>query len=295
MGNIVVVGSANLDMVCSVDRRPESGETVLGNEFFTTPGGKGANQAVAASKLGGNVRIAACLGCDGFGNQMLDNFANYNVDTKLVNRIPEVSSGVASIVLADNDNSIIVVKGANELLNIEVVKQYESELLKADMVLLQLEVPFETVEYVIDFCHKNGVEVLLNPAPAVELSKDLIEKITYLTPNEHEYKIVFNTEEGIESILEKYPNKLIITEGSNGVRFHDGAEIKHVPSIKVEVEDTTGAGDTFNGAFAVGMTEGKTVYDSVQFAVAASGLSVTKLGAQPGMPTKDEVSEYLKK
>nr|WP_312214383.1 ribokinase [Clostridioides sp.] len=293
MGNIIVVGSANLDMVCSVDKRPKSGETVLGNDFFTSPGGKGANQAVAAAKLEGNVDIVACLGYDSFGDQMLENFNNNNVNTSLITKKEGVSSGVASIVLSDNDNSIIVVQGANELLDVGVVKQFEKELLKADIVLLQLEIPLKTVEYVVDFCYENKIKVLLNPAPAVKLSTQIVEKVSYLTPNEHEYKIVFNTKESVESILEKHPNKLIITEGSNGVRFHDGEQVRHVPSIKVEVQDTTGAGDTFNGALSVGITEGKTLYDSVKYAVVASGLSVTKLGAQPGMPSKEEVYKYL--
>lgn len=257
MGNIIVVGSANLDMVCSVDNRPKSGETVLGNDFFTSPGGKGANQAVAAAKLGGNVDIVACLGYDSFGDQMLENFNNNNVNTSLITKKEGVSSGVASIVL------------------------------------LQLEIPLKTVEYVVDFCYENKIKVLLNPAPAVKLSTEIVEKVSYLTPNEHEYKIVFNTKESVESILEKHPNKLIITEGSNGVRFHDGEQVRHVPSIKVDVKDTTGAGDTFNGALSVGITEGKSLYDSVKYAVVASGLSVTKLGAQPGMPSKEEVYKYL--
>ena len=165
--------------------------------------------------------------------------------------------------------------------------------MKADIVLLQLEIPLKTVEYVVDFCYENKIKVLLNPAPAVKLSTQIGEKVSYLTPNEHEYKIVFNTKESVESILEKHPNKLIITEGSNGVRFHDGEQVRHVPSIKVEVKDTTGAGDTFNGALSVGITEGKSLYDSVKYAVVASGLSVTKLGAQPGMPSKEEVYKYL--
>jgi ribokinase len=293
MGNIIVVGSANLDMVCAVDKRPKSGETVLGNDFFTSPGGKGANQAVAASKLGGNVSIVACLGYDAFGDQMLENFENNNVSTNLITKKEGVSSGVASIVLSDNDNSIIVVQGANEKLDVDMVKQFEDELLKADIVLLQLEVPLKTVEYVINFCYENKIKVLLNPAPAVELSCEIIDRVSYLTPNEHEYKIVFNTQEEIPSILAKYPNKLIITEGSNGVRFHDGEQVRHVPSIKVDVKDTTGAGDTFNGALAARITECKSLFDSVEYAVVASGISVTKLGAQPGMPTQDEVLKYL--
>lgn len=293
MGNIVVVGSINMDMVCTVNKRPDKGETVLGASFFTSPGGKGANQAVAASRLGANVKMISCLGQDNLGKELIENLNKNKVNCELIDKNNERSSGVAIITLCENDNSIIVIPGTNELVDINLVKKYEEKIKDADIVLLQLEVPLKTIEYTVNFCWKNNIRVLLNPAPALELSKEIIDKATYLTPNEHEYKIIFNTKESIENILEKYPNKLIITEGENGARFHDGNEIKHVNCIKVDVKDTTGAGDTFNGALAVSITEGNTLYESVKYAVIASGLSVTKLGAQSGMPKKEDIKQYI--
>lgn len=201
MGNIVVIGSVNMDMVCSVDKRPEKGETVLGNSFFTSPGGKGANQAISASKLGANVKMISCIGEDGLGEELIRNFRTNKVDYSLVSRNNHKSSGVAVITLCENDNSIVVVPGTNELVDIELIKKNEEEIKNADIVLLQLEIPLKTINYVVNFCFENRIRVLLNPAPAAKLNEDIIEKVTYLTPNEHEYKIVFDTNEGIE---EKY-------------------------------------------------------------------------------------------
>ncbi|MGO0883100.1 ribokinase [Clostridioides difficile] len=293
MGNIVVIGSVNMDMVCSVDKRPEKGETILGNSFFTSPGGKGANQAVSASKLGANVKMISCVGEDSLGEELIRNFRTNKVDYSLVSRNKHKSSGVAVITLCENDNSIVVVPGTNELVDINLIKKNEDDIKNADIVLLQLEIPLETINYVVNFCFENKVKVLLNPAPAIRLDKDIIEKSTYLTPNEHEYKIVLGTDESIEEALKKYPNKLVITEGRNGARFYDGKEVKHVSCISVDVQDTTGAGDTFNGALSVAITEGKDLYTAVGYAVVVSGLSVTKLGAQSGMPYREDVEKYL--
>ncbi|MCC0638418.1 MULTISPECIES: ribokinase [unclassified Clostridioides] len=293
MGNIVVIGSVNMDMVCSVDKRPEKGETILGNSFFTSPGGKGANQAVSASKLGANVKMISCVGEDSLGEELIRNFKENKVDYNLIARNNQKSSGVAVITLCENDNSIVVVPGTNELVDINLIKKNEEEIKNADIVLLQLEIPLETIKYVVNFCFENNIKVLLNPAPAIRLDEDIIEKVTYLTPNEHEYKIVFDTEESIEEVLKKHPNKLVVTEGKNGARFYDGKEVKHVSCINVDVQDTTGAGDTFNGALSVAITEGKDLYTAVGYAVVVSGLSVTKLGAQSGMPYREDVEKYL--
>ncbi|MCC0708725.1 ribokinase [Clostridioides sp. ES-S-0190-01] len=293
MGNIVVIGSVNMDMVCSVDKRPEKGETILGNSFFTSPGGKGANQAVSASKLGANVKMISCIGEDSLGEELIRNFKENKVDYNLIARNNQKSSGVAVITLCENDNSIVVVPGTNELVDINLIKKNEEEIKDADIVLLQLEIPLETIKYVVNFCFENNIKVLLNPAPAIRLDEDIIEKVTYLTPNEHEYKIVFDTEESIEEVLKKHPNKLVVTEGKNGARFYDGKEVKHVSCINVDVQDTTGAGDTFNGALSVAITEGKDLYTAVGYAVVVSGLSVTKLGAQSGMPYREDVEKYL--
>ena len=160
------------------------------------------------------------------------------------------------------------------------------------MVVLQLEIPLETVKYVITICEEYQIPVILNPAPAQRLPEELLQKVTYITPNEHECRIVLDDfTSPIESLLEKYPNKLLMTEGENGVRFHNGTEIVHIPSISVEVVDTTGAGDTFNGALAVAIAEGEELQKAIHFANIAAGISVTKLGAQSGMPLRDKLRE----
>lgn len=206
--------------------------------------------------------------------------------------VTDRTTGIAHIVLAEEDNSIVVVQGANALVNESVVDRSKDLLVKADMVVLQLEIPLETVKYVLAICEEHNIPVMLNPAPAQILSEDILEKATYITPNEHECRIVLNDfTSPIEELLAKYPNKLLMTEGSNGVRFHNGTEVVQVPSIAVDVVDTTGAGDTFNGALAVALSEGEILQKAIRFANIAGGLSVTKLGAQGGMPTRDRVRE----
>ena len=268
MPNIAVVGSISMDLVAVSKKRPKAGETVIGEAFHTIPGGKGANQAVAAARLGANVAMVGAVGDDNYGTVVKKNLENERVFIDYVVPVTDAATGIAHIVLAEEDNSIVVVQGANALVNELVVNRSKDLLIKADMVVLQLEIPLETVKYVLAICEEHKIPVMLNPAPAQVLSEDILEKETYITPNE-----------------------LLMTEGSNGVRFHNGTEIVHVPSIAVDVVDTTGAGDTFNGALAVALSEGETLQKAIRFANIAGGLSVTKLGAQGGMPTRDRVRE----
>ncbi|PEC85007.1 ribokinase [Bacillus cereus] len=292
MPNIAVVGSISMDLVAVSKKRPKAGETVIGEAFHTIPGGKGANQAVAAARLGANVAMVGAVGDDNYGTVVKKNLENERVFIDYVVPVTDTATGIAHIVLAEEDNSIVVVQGANALVNEPVVDRSKDLLIKADMVVLQLEIPLETVEYVLAICEEHNIPVMLNPAPAQVLSEDILEKATYITPNEHECRIVLDDfTSPIEELLAKYPNKLLMTEGSNGVRFHNGTEIVHVPSIAVDVVDTTGAGDTFNGALAVALSEGETLQKAIRFANIAGGLSVTKLGAQGGMPTRDKVRE----
>lgn len=291
MPNIAVVGSISMDLVAVSKKRPKAGETVIGEAFHTIPGGKGANQAVAAARLGANVAMIGAVGNDNYGTVVRKNLENERVFIDYVVPVTDAVTGIAHIVLAEEDNSIVVVQGANALVNESVVNRSKDLLIKADMVVLQLEIPLETVKYVLAICEEHKIPVMLNPAPAQVLSADILEKATYITPNEHECRIVLDDfTSPIEELLAKYPNKLLMTEGSNGVRFHNGTEIVHVPSIAVDVVDTTGAGDTFNGALAVALSEGETLQKAIRFANIAGGLSVTKLGAQGGMPTRDNVS-----
>lgn len=292
MPNIAVVGSISMDLVAVSKKRPKAGETVIGEAFHTIPGGKGANQAVAAARLGANVAMVGAVGNDNYGTVVRKNLENERVFIDYVVPVTDTATGIAHIVLAEEDNSIVVVQGANALVNESVVDRSKDLLIKADMVVLQLEIPLETVKYVLAICEEHNIPVMLNPAPAQVLSEDILEKATYITPNEHECRIVLDDfTSPIEDLLAKYPNKLLMTEGSNGVRFHNGMGIVHVPSIAVDVVDTTGAGDTFNGALAVALSEGETLQKAIRFANIAGGLSVTKLGAQGGMPTRDKVRE----
>ncbi|MCH5460598.1 ribokinase [Bacillus cereus] len=292
MPNIAVVGSISMDLVAVSKKRPKAGETVIGEAFHTIPGGKGANQAVAAARLGANVAMVGAVGNDDYGTVVRKNLENERIFIDYVVPVTDRTTGIAHIVLAEEDNSIVVVQGANALVNKPVVDRSKDLLVKADMVVLQLEIPLETVKYVLAICEEHNIPVMLNPAPAQVLSEEILEKATYITPNEHECRIVLDDfTSPIEDLLAKYPNKLLMTEGSNGVRFHNGTEIVHVPSIAVDVVDTTGAGDTFNGALAVALSEGETLQKAISFANIAGGLSVTKLGAQGGMPTRDQVRE----
>ncbi|MGE7889941.1 ribokinase [Bacillus cereus] len=292
MPNIAVVGSISMDLVAVSKKRPKAGETVIGEAFHTIPGGKGANQAVAAARLGANVAMVGAVGTDDYGTVVRKNLENERIFIDYVVPVTDGTTGIAHIVLAEEDNSIVVVQGENALVNKSVVDRSKDLLIKADMVVLQLEIPLETVKYVLAICEEHNIPVMLNPAPAQVLAEDILEKATYITPNEHECRIVLDDfKSPIEDLLAKYPNKLLMTEGSNGVRFHNGTEIVHVPSIAVDVVDTTGAGDTFNGALAVALSEGETLQKAIRFANIAGGLSVTKLGAQGGMPTRDRVRE----
>lgn len=293
MAKIAVVGSASMDLVVSADKRPLAGETILGNSFHTVPGGKGANQAVAAARLGAEVMMIGRVGTDAYGDTVRENLTKNSVSTEYVEPVTDCSTGTAHIILAEGDNSIIVIKGANDLVIPDYVEKSKEAIKQADIVLIQQEVPPETVEYTADLCEQLGVPLLLNPAPARKISQKVIEKAAFITPNEHECEILFAGEDR-SAALRKYPNKLLITEGKNGVRFFNGREEVVVPGYKVEVVDTTGAGDTFNAAFAVAIAEGQEVETAIQFANRAASLSITKFGAQGGMPTRAEVERSLK-
>jgi ribokinase len=292
MVKISVVGSSSMDLVVTSSKRPGAGETVLGESFKTIPGGKGANQAVAAARLGAEVYMIGCVGDDHYGKAILQNFKENNVRIDCVEPVTYVESGTAHIILAEGDNSIVVVKGANDHVTPKYVEKALDIIRESDIVLIQQEVPEETVEYVSEICHQFNVPLLLNPAPARPLSRDVIGKATYITPNEHEAAVLFN---GLsrDQALKQYPNKVFITEGKKGVRYYNGEKEVVVPSYEVEAVDTTGAGDTFNAAFAVALAEGKNVEESLRFANRAASLSVTKFGAQGGMPTRKEVEGSL--
>ncbi len=281
-----------MDLVVSASKRPNKGETILGESFKTVPGGKGANQAVAAARLGAEVYMVGCVGGDGFGEEIVNNFQKNRVVTTYVEPVTHSETGTAHITLADGDNSIIVVKGANNFVTPDFVQKALDVIGESDIVLIQHEIPEETVDYVADICFQKAVPLLLNPAPARPISQKVIERAAYITPNELEASVLFQNKD-IHEALKEYPNKLLVTEGKNGVRYHNGEKEVLVPAYPVEAVDTTGAGDTFNAAFAVAVAEGKSIEDSIRFANRAASLSVTKFGAQGGMPTRAEVEGSL--
>lgn len=281
-----------MDLVVTSTKRPGAGETVLGESFKTVPGGKGANQAVAAARLGANVTMIGRVGNDHYGKEILENFKQNHVSVDCVEPVTDMESGTAHIVLAEGDNSIVVVKGANDYVTPDYVKRAANKIKQANIVLIQQEIPEETVEFVSELCNDYNVPLLLNPAPARPLSQQVIDRAAYITPNEHEAVVLFNGLSTKEA-LKKYPNKVFITEGKQGVRYYDGTKEVLVPSYTVEAVDTTGAGDTFNAGLAVALAEGKSIEDSLRFANRAASLSVTKFGAQGGMPMRKEVEETL--
>ncbi|WP_176585000.1 ribokinase [Priestia megaterium] len=292
MAKVTVIGSSSMDLVVTSNIRPGAGETVLGESFKTVPGGKGANQAVAAARLGADVSMIGCVGEDHYGKAILENFKSNGVSVKNVKPVTDLDSGTAHIILAEGDNSIVVVKGANNYITPDYVEKAKEKIKEADIVLIQQEIPEETVEYVAQLCQELKVPLLLNPAPARPLKAEVIEQVSYITPNEHEAELLFEGKEK-EEVLKQYPNKLFITEGKQGVRYFNGEKEVLVPSYQVETIDTTGAGDTFNAALAVALAEGMGFEKGIQFANRAASLSVTKFGAQGGMPTRKEVEESL--
>lgn len=292
MAKIVVIGSCNIDVTVECDRWAKPGETIFGKRLIVSPGGKGANQAVAAARLGAEVTMVGCIGDDVYGEMILKNLRQNHVDTSLVKVLPGENSGTAHITVAEDDNTIIVIKAANDLVDAKLIDEAEARIKEADLVLLQHEIPFATIAYAINKCWQLGVPVLLNPAPVAPVPQDLLDKVTYLTPNEHEAAILFKNL-AAEEILERNAGKVLMTLGSNGVAYYENGQVRNVPAFKVSPVDTTGAGDTFNGAFAVARAEGKDMATSVRFANAAAAVSVQKIGAQGGMPYLKEVEEML--
>lgn len=290
MNKILVIGSLSTDFIVSTLVKPNQGETVFGESFDTAFGGKGANQAVAASRLGEEVAMMGNVGNDTFGGKIIDNLKENGVDVSNVEPVTHFPSGAAHIILHNQDNSIIVVPGANKAMTPERFTRVKAKLLDYDLVILQNEIPQETNEQIIDWCWENKVPVLYNPAPARQIKADMFDKITFLTPNEHEFAVLF-AGQSMTEVLKKYPNQLIVTLGAKGAIFHDGEKEVIVAAFPVDPVDTTGAGDTFNGALAVGIMQGKSLTEAIKFANLAASLSVQGFGAQGGMPTLEQVEE----
>jgi len=302
--NIVVVGSLNMDLVVRMPQIPRPGETLLGGVFKTFPGGKGANQAVAAARLGALVKMVGCVGGDAFGQEMRATLAREGIDTTHVSTLPDEATGVALIqVDAQGQNSIAVASGANFCLTGAAVEKALQGIDKFEALVMPLETPLETIYAGAKSASRRGAKVLLNPAPAQVLEKDLLKLVDVLVPNEHELGLM--TGMAIESaadirqaaprLLELGPRNLIVTMGGQGaLLLGEASEETFVPAYSVEPVDTTAAGDCFIGALAVGLCEGQTLRSAAEFASAAAAISVTRAGAQPSLPRREEVMQFMR-
>ena len=286
--SIVVIGSVNLDYTATASRFPAKGETILGQGFSTQPGGKGGNQAIAASKLGGDVEFIGAIGRDAAGEALKENFERFGVKLQGLDIVDDVHTGIAQIIVAERDNMIVVVSGANMEVTTDRVQAHLDLIDQSDIVVVQLEIPLETVTYLVDYAYQQGKTIITNPAPAQALPKSVIDQSTYITPNVIELKVIFG-QARVEEILASYPNKIVYTCGSKGAYFHDGDSLIHVAPEVVNVVDTTGAGDTFNGALAVALSEGQPLLEAVRFANRAAAMAITQTGAQTAMPTRQEL------
>jgi len=299
-GNILVIGSSNTDMVIKTSRFPKPGETILGGDFFMNQGGKGANQAVTVARLKGEVSFICKTGNDLFREQSVNLYKQEGMNTDWILTDQEKPSGIALIMVnEEGENSIVVASGANGNLNREDIDHVAHVLDRSEYILLQLEIQLDTVEYVIHLASQKQKKVILNPAPAAELPETLFGKLYIVTPNrieaEHLSGMKITDTQSLENaakrIYDKGVQNVIITLGEEGVLIYNG-KFKLVPSEKTDPIDTTGAGDVFNGALCVALSEGESLSQAVKFANKASAISITKYGAIPSIPKRDELAGY---
>ena len=300
---ILVVGSSNTDMVIKTDHLPAPGETILGGTFFMNAGGKGANQAVAAARLGGNVSFIAKIGDDIFGRQSLQLFREEGIDISHITYDKDHPSGVALITVdAKGENCIAVASGANATLTPADLETTSGKIHEFSIILMQLEIPLAAVDYVLSFASGSSTKVILNPAPASPLSDKLLSQVSILTPNKTEAEMLTNipitdvdsAKNAAWALRNKGVPTVIITLGAKGALVHDESKVELIAAPLVQAVDTTAAGDVFNGALAVALTEGKDVFDATEFACRAAALSVTKMGAQSSIPSREKL-EIAKK
>ncbi|MBU8880432.1 ribokinase [Bacillus sp. FJAT-29790] len=297
---IAIIGSLNMDFVVQTTRHPVEGETLLGEKISYFPGGKGANQAVGASRLGADVKMIGSVGNDLYGNELISSLKSDGVDVSSIKEVDSTSTGTAIILLAKGENSIIVIQGANAECspkdidhNIEIIKE-------SDIVLIQMEIPLETVCYAVQVAKRLNKTIILNPAPAQHLPSEILNCIDYITPNETELAILTkdkaesdDLESKIDTLLLAGVKHVITTLGSNGVAYKgNGQSLQKIQGYNVPVVDTTGAGDAFNAGFAYSIGQGKSIIDSIVFANKTAALAIGKSGAQSGMPLLKEVLEF---
>jgi ribokinase len=300
---IFVIGSSNTDMVIKTEKLPRPGETVLGSDFMITPGGKGANQAVAAARLGGQVTLVARVGDDLFGKQAHEYFRRENINTSFISVDNQLPSGVALIgVDAQGENCIMVAAGSNGNLSIDNVEQAMSAVQGDEIILLQLEIPMETVAFAIKKAYSLGCKVILNPAPAQHIERDLLRHLYFITPNETEAEKLTGlrvsdmdtASRAAQALRDMGVANIVITMGPKGAFLLTESIEKLVPVPVVKPVDTTAAGDCFNGALAVALSEGVPMDTAVAFACSAASISVTRIGAQSSMPYRKEVEMSLR-
>ncbi|MEN8202745.1 MAG: ribokinase [Bacteroidota bacterium] len=304
MEKILVVGSSNTDLIIKVAEIPRPGETLLGGEFQTFPGGKGANQAVAAARGGGDVVFIASVGNDSYGDESVKGYKLDNINTENIKICKGAPSGIAMITIADSgENAITVASGANAELRPEDLDEAEEAFHEAEYMLVQLETPLDTVQKAVELCSEFKTKVILNPAPAAELADEIISKIDIITPNETEAERLTGVEvkdendamKAAEKLHERGVKTVIITLGSGGAFLSDriSGVVKRIPAFEVEAVDTTAAGDVFNGQLAVALAEDLSLEDAIRLAHAAAALSVQKLGAQSSIPRREETDYFL--
>lgn len=300
--DILVIGSFMMDLVVRTPRAPENGETIIGNSFSRFPGGKGANQAVAAARLGGKVTMVGKVGSDNFGDEFLHTLTKENIDTKYVERDLTYPTGVGSITLEENGNNrIVVVPGANRQFLVNDLDRIQDLIKQSSILVVQLEMDFDMTKQAVAYADMYDVPVILNPAPAQKLDDELLEKVTYLTPNETEAEILTgikvdsleSAEAAAKVLLAKGVKNVIVTLADKGALIVNATGTQHIPGYTVKPIDTVAAGDSFNGALAVGVTIGKPLDEVVRFANAVGAIAVTREGAIPSLPYINEVLEFM--
>jgi len=299
--NILVIGSSNSDYIITMDRFPQGGETLEGLSFHQAMGGKGANQAVSAQRSGGSVRFLTSLGDDFNGRNALAYYKNEGIDVSLSLLTENETTGTAVIwVDKRGETSIVVIPGANRLLEAGYIINHQEIIQDADLIILQMEIPYETVKTICGIASRYGKKVMLNAAPASSLEEDILRSLYILVVNETEAETItgekmdMTGEDGIiNALLGMGVKNVILTLGSKGCIYSNGIECLRIPAFSVEVKDTTGAGDTFCGALAVGIHKYQSMEQALRFATAAAALSVTKLGAQPSIPVEGEILDFL--
>ncbi|MDE7220320.1 MAG: ribokinase [Oscillospiraceae bacterium] len=303
MKKILVIGSTNTDFVLKVGAIPQVGETVMSRSFQQLPGGKGANQAYACGMLGGRVTFLSAIGEDGLGGVVMENMRRAHVETRYIRTTNEDSTGMAVICVDETgNNSIVVVPGANLYCDCGYLMDHRDAIDMCDILLVQLEVPVEGIFSAVEYAHKRGKTVILNPAPCPDsIPDDVLQNVDYITPNETELQKLTGcrmdcpegVREGAETLLRRGAGQVIVTLGSKGAMFCNDSKTEHFPAWQVPVADTTAAGDTFNGAIAVALAEGKGIEEAIRFANAASSLAVSRKGAQTSVPSRAEVDKFM--